>query len=305
MNVNPTVTIMMATFNGEAFIKEQLDSLIRQTYPSWKLVVHDDGSTDNTLDILAGYERRDPRITVMRDGVTRLGATGNFMHLLSHTEGELYMFCDQDDIWLEHKVTCMVETMRQYSGPTLVYANANFYKNGGVVEQKTTTIHPTGLRNFLFFNSGIQGCSIMINAELINFLRPFPSLLVMHDHLFTLGAISFGKVVYLDKILMWYRQHGSNASGAQHLGVRARWLNFFRRDKPVVDRHHFLANRAFYRHYLSKLTLSDKQAFNGYFRYCESKSRVKRILIILKHRFSLGDKIGVLFLKTLIRKPIG
>src|SRR3546814_2524538 len=136
----------------------------------------------------------------------------------------------------------------------LVYANAHFYKDVAVVEQETTTIHPSSLRNFLFFNSGIQGCSIIINAELVNLLRPFPPILVMHDHLFTLGAISFGRVIYLDDVLMWYRQHGKNASGEQHLGIGARLLHFFKRGKPVVDRCHLLTNHAFYEHYFDKLS---------------------------------------------------
>lgn len=295
----------MATFNGEAYLKAQLDSLIGQTYTLWELVVHDDGSTDNTLAILASYAELDSRITVMEDEVKGLGARGNFIHLINHTRGTFYMFCDQDDIWLENKVACMVEEIRRLKGPALVYANAYFYKNGAIVEQRATTIHPSGLRNFLFFNSGIQGCSIIVNAELVNLLRPFPPVLVMHDHLLTLGAISFGKVKCLDSILMWYRQHENNVSGGQHLGLGVRVLNFFRRDKPVVDRHHFLANRSFYEHYFDKLAPADKQVFDRYFQYCESKSRIKRMIIILKHRFSLGDKKGILFLKTLIRKPIG
>src|SRR3546814_8580678 len=139
----------------------------------------------------------------MNDGIIGLGAVGNFIHLIKRTRGEHYIFCDQDDIWLENKVACMVDAIKGHKGPTLVYANAHFYKDGAVVEQETTTIHPSSLRNFLFFNSGIQGCSIIINAELVNLLRPFPPLLVMHAHLFTLGALSFGRVISLDEVLMW------------------------------------------------------------------------------------------------------
>src|SRR3546814_396876 len=146
----------MATFNGEAYLRQQLDSLIRQTCVSWNLVVHDDGSTDGTLAILSEYQELDPRITLMNDGTSGLGAVGNFIHLINRTRGEHYMFCDQDDIWLENKVACMVDAIKGHKGPTLVYANAHFYKDGAVVEQETTTIHPSSLRNFLFFNSCIQ-----------------------------------------------------------------------------------------------------------------------------------------------------
>src|SRR5690606_36502487 len=129
---------------------------------------------------------------------------------------------------------------------------------GTVVGQEATTIHPSSLRNFLFFNSGIQGCSIIINAEVVHLLRPFPSVLAMHDHLLTLGTITSGRVIYLDKVLMWYRQHGKYVSDAEHEGIVARLLTDSRRGKPVVDRSHILPNRAFYEHYFGKLAPADR-----------------------------------------------
>lgn len=305
MNASPLVTILMATFNGEAYLKAQLDSLIGQTYKSWQLIVHDDGSTDHTLAILSEYQTLDSRIVVMADAVSGLGATGNFLHLINRAHGALYMFCDQDDIWLENKVAVMVEAIKDREGPMLVYANAYFYKDGSVVKQKATLIHPSTLRNFLFFNSGIQGCSIIMNAQLVDLLRPFPSVLAMHDHLFTLGAISLGKIFYVDEILMWYRQHKGNVSGHQQLGIYARIASFFKRGKPVMSQYHYKANRAFYERYFEKLEPRSRSIFRAYFQYGESNSRLKRAFIILKYGFSLGNKKGVLFLKTLIRKPMG
>ena len=303
-NTDPLVTILLATFNGAAYLKEQLDSLIRQTYVSWELVVHDDGSTDGTLDILAEYSEMEPRMMLLDDGVTGLGAVGNFIHLLNHVRGDLYMFCDQDDIWLENKVASMVNVIKGHHGPALVYANAHFYKGGTVVKQNTTVMHPSSLRNTLFLNSGVQGCSTLVNAALVELLRPFPETLAMHDHLFTMGAVSFGRIIYVDRVLMWYRQHDQNVTGGQHVGWASRLKSFFSRGKPVISRPHFIANEAFYRHYFEKFNPDDHRLFKKYFQYGYCKSRIKRIFIVLKHGFSLGDKKGVLFLKTLLRKPI-
>src|SRR5690606_4637228 len=295
----------MATFNGAAYLKEQLDSLIRQTYVSWKLIVHDDGSTDGTTAILKEYAAQDSRIMLMEDGVTGLGAERNFIHILNHTRGDFYMFCDQDDIWLPDKVACMMDAIKGYNEPALVYSNAYFYKSGTIIKQMTTTLHPSTLRNTLFLNSGVQGCSTLINAKLVELLRPFPETLAMHDHLVTLGAVSFGRVIYLDRVLMWYRQHTRNVTGGQHLGWGVRLTNFFRRDKPVIDQKHFAATCAFYQQYFEQLTPSDQSVFEKYFQYGMCKSRIKRIFIIVKHGFSLGNKKGILLLKTLFRKTIG
>ena len=295
----------MATFNGADYIREQLDSLLNQTYRHWRLIVHDDGSTDGTVGIVNEYCRRDPRMMLLTDGISNLGAACNYLHLLNGTNADLYLFCDQDDVWLPHKMERMVDVISPIKQPALVYANGYYYRSGRVVSQRTTTIHPRTLRDSLFFNSGIQGCSVIVNAQLIALLKPFPEVVAMHDHLLTMAAVAFGKIRYIDEVLTWYRQHERNVTGNQQFGYYTKIRSFFTNNRPVIDAVHFKANKHFYDRYRELLDDEQRMLFGAYFQYAGIRSIWGRVLIVIKNGFSLGDKKGVLLLKTLFRKPIG
>ena len=295
----------MATFNGADYIGEQLDSLLNQTYRHWRLVVHDDGSTDHTVAIVTDYCAKDPRITLLADGVSGRGAARNYLHLLHEIKAGLYMFCDQDDVWLPNKVERMVAAISTKKQPSLVYANGYFYRSGRVIPQKTTTIHPRTLQDSLFFNSGIQGCSVIVNEQLVALLKPFPGQVAMHDHLLTMAAVTFGEISYIDEVLTWYRQHERNVTGNQQLGYYAKIHSFFTSGMPVIDEGHFTANKAFYERYRELLADDRRALFNAYFQYASTRSVWKRALLVVRNGFSLGDRKGVLLLKTLFRKPIG
>lgn len=303
--VSPCVDILMATYNGEAYLSEQLDSLLNQTYKHWRLTIHDDGSTDRTLAIIRQYVAQDSRITLLDDGVIGLGSAHNFLHLMERVEGEYYLCCDQDDIWLPEKIEKMLKIAQGFDGPAMVYCNAYLYAEGKVLPRFSTQIHPSSLRNTLFFNSGIQGCAVLVNRALLDTLRPFPDKVAMHDHLLTIGAVTFGTIRYLDEGLIWYRQHGLNVTGSQPRGFWSRIKLFFEADKPVVSRTHFDANHAFFIRYGNAMDQVSSRLFQAYFQYGQCRSVLKRLFILLRFGFTLGNKRGILFFKTLIRKPIG
>ena len=99
------VAILMSTYNGERYLREQIDSLLNQTYKDWKLYIRDDKSTDGTVSIIEGYVRVYPdQIVYKSDGFGNLGAGCSFMQLLSSIDSDYYMFCDQDDVWMEDKI---------------------------------------------------------------------------------------------------------------------------------------------------------------------------------------------------------
>lgn len=104
MSHSPLVTIVMSTYNGEKFIRAQLDSLIAQEYVNWCLLIRDDGSSDGTAEILGEYQSRDARISIVRDMHGNLGPARSFIVLLQQVSSPIFMCCDQDDIWLPHKV---------------------------------------------------------------------------------------------------------------------------------------------------------------------------------------------------------
>lgn len=302
---DPRIDILMATYNGEAHLAEQLDSLLRQTYANWRLTIHDDGSTDGTLAVIRQYAAQDARIGLLDDGITGLGAARNFLHLMEQVEGQYYLFCDQDDIWLPEKIEKMYWAIRAYDGPAMAYANSYLYADGEALPRFSTQIHPRSLRDTLFFNSGIQGCAVIANRALLDKLKPFPAHVAMHDHLLTLGAVTFGTVRYLGEGLMWYRQHDLNVTGQQPRGFRNRLALFFQAGKPVISQAHFDANRAFFAQYAGRMDGAATRLYRAYFRYGQSRSVLKRLFILLRHGFTLGNKRGVLLLKTMIRKPVG
>ncbi|MGK6349753.1 glycosyltransferase [Parapedobacter sp. DT-150] len=299
----PAVDILMATYNGSEYLTMQVESVLRQTYSHWRLLIHDDGSLDDTLELIRHFQKRDKRIQLLDDGVRGLGAAGNYMHLMKHATADLCMFCDQDDIWFEDKVNKLVAVIKDERQPAAAYANAFFYKQGNTY-RKTTDIHPSRLNNTLFMNSGIQGCSLIVNRQLMNLVKPFDGKIVMHDHLLTLAAITFGKLIYLDKVLMLYRQHEQNTTDNHQVNWLDRLHSFLFGKNAVVDRRHFEANYAFYAYFAARLPERDKRLFRAYFEYTETPTVMGRLKLVWKNGFQLGNRKGLLLVKTLVRKAI-
>ena len=156
------VDILMATYNGEAFVEEQVRSIVNQTYTDWRLLIHDDGSTDKTLDILHRLAHKDKRIVVIEDETSKLGVAKNFIHLVTKSSAPFCMFCDQDDIWLPNKVEKMLHAIQQYNQniPQVLYTNAFLWNpERGIISDKNTLTYPTTIRQTLFLNTGIQGAA--------------------------------------------------------------------------------------------------------------------------------------------------
>ncbi|MER3478802.1 MAG: glycosyltransferase family 2 protein, partial [Leptolyngbya sp. ERB_1_2] len=109
----PNVDILLATYNGADFLGEQLDSLLRQTYRDWQLLIRDDGSEDQTLNIIESYiTSRSRQIYLFKDNHRALGAVGNFAKLIKYSQAEYTLFCDQDDVWLKEKLELSLKRMQ-------------------------------------------------------------------------------------------------------------------------------------------------------------------------------------------------
>lgn len=225
------ITILLATYNGAKYLEQQLESIIAQSYQDWELVIHDDGSSDSTLEILCRYEGELPgKILVVRDGVRAGGAKQNFSHLLGFAKGDYVMFCDQDDVWLPKKVERTLSVMLQEEQfdpgkPVLVHTDLK------VVDQNLTVICDSmvrgqrllgGIENLdevLMCNS-VTGCTVMINSALRELSTVIPDEAVMHDWWLACVALrSGGKIGFIDEPLILYRQHGDNTVGFKGFGV--------------------------------------------------------------------------------------
>lgn len=222
------IDIIMATYNGEKFISTQLDSILEQNCKEWKLMIHDDGSTDSTVDIIMDYVRRYPdKIEFIDDGIKTGGAKYNFFHLLSMTESEYIMFADQDDYWEKDKVgnaLAKIKHIEKKYGdiPLMLHGDLkvtddklNITSESLFVTQKLNK-NKNKIEDILVQNN-VTGCTVICNRKIINMCKVMPEEAIMHDWWLALIAASFGKIVYMGQAGILYRQHDNNTEGAINL----------------------------------------------------------------------------------------
>ena len=301
------VDILMATYNGEAYAGEQIESLQKQTYTDWRLWVHDDGSTDKTVAVVQSYANKDKRIHVVDDRVKGLGVARNFLHLLQYADEEYIMFCDQDDVWLPEKLEKMVKAIssRDQSKAQAVYSNAYLWsKKRGIIADRNTLTYPTTLKQLLFLNTGIQGAAGIFNQKTRELLSVPLRHYAMHDHALLLCAMTMGEVSYIDEPLMYYRQHEhnvtGNAPGSMQKKCLQQWEN---RHIPLVSRDHLEGLRAFYEVWQDKLKEEDRETIELFLSLPE-KSFIKRMHLTARHGFKLFDSRALLLLKMCVRRYI-
>jgi len=222
------ISILMATYNGEAFVSAQIDSLLRQTEQDFVLYVRDDCSGDQTYSILQQYARQHPgKIIVSQSGQNSGSAKQNFLSLLNEHDDEYLMFCDQDDIWQPDKIERTLSAMRQaeqtYGRETPLLVHTDLC----VVDQELKVTYPSframskldyrraALNNLLVQNT-VTGCTVMFNQALHNRIVPVPEECAMHDWWLALAASAFGRIVALEnEQTVLYRQHAANEVGAK------------------------------------------------------------------------------------------
>ncbi len=236
------VAILLASYNGEKYIAQQLQSIMDQTYQNFMCYVRDDGSSDRTVEIVKTFvEKKPDHFTLVSTRSNSHGSKYNFYELIQYYKRfcneEYVMFSDQDDLWRADKVGEEVERIEGSSCPTLVFCGQEIVNEDLTTVQ--TSIHAkvkdyNKYPNSLSYRNVAAGCTICINRELL--LRAFaditPDKFVMHDWWLMLVAAYLGKIIYIDKPLMQYRQHGNNVLGADnnnYIGKAQKYLKNFRR----------------------------------------------------------------------------
>ena len=222
------VTILLATLNGEKYLKAQLESIAAQTYENWQLVVGDDGSTDQTLEILKEFQKEHPnQVTIYENNPPFGSAKGNFINLLRNSYGPHFMFCDQDDVWKRDKIYLTLQKMEaletRYGDkvPILVHSDLSVVdENLEMVAEsffQYANLPKRVMLNRLIVQNSVTGCTVMINRCLQQFfLRQLPiPKIIMHDYWAALSAKVFGKIGFVNEPTMLYRQHGHNSVGAK------------------------------------------------------------------------------------------
>jgi len=252
--MNLPVYIILATFNGAEFLADQLDSLISQTKAQWTLLIRDDGSTDNTLEIIQDHAQKDERIQLLAsDGGVSGSALENFSILLdtAYAQGAEYIFCcDQDDVWEPSKLEILLALLKTLEGksksPSLVHHDL------AVVNESLEPIadsfidlmqlQPSDQHNpqRLITRNEVTGCAMACNRALLGIALPVSDQAVMHDWWLALCAGYFGRLAFIPEKLVKYRQHGDNTIGAKSfwhgLNPFTNWVAGWRRgDEEFVS----------------------------------------------------------------------
>jgi glycosyltransferase involved in cell wall biosynthesis len=209
----------MATYNGEKYIKQQIDSILNQIDSNDELIISDDGSTDNTLKIIRSYDdnrivlihhKQNLKIKKNRYSNIKL-ATNNFENALRFVRGDYVFLSDQDDVWLKNRKDECLKYLKNYD---IVLCNYNIINdNEKIICEKFLNKSP--ISKYIIFNilnMHFIGCCIAFNRKILNYILPFPASLFVHD--IWIGSIGskLGEFCFIDKILHSYRRHESNIS---------------------------------------------------------------------------------------------
>lgn len=206
-------SIVMATYNGEKYIKEQIDSILLNMGDNDELIISDDGSKDKTVKIIKDYMKKDSRI-ILIDGPKK-GIKQNFANAISHASGKYIYLSDQDDVWNNDKIKVMSKYLKQYDCVT---------HNAKIVN---SNLEDTNLTCFEFrksakgkikniYKNRYIGCCMAFKAELIDFVLPIPDEIEMHDQWIGLIAEKYGKSIFVNDCLIKYRRHENNSSQMKH-----------------------------------------------------------------------------------------
>lgn len=218
------VNVLISTYNGEKYIREQIESIQKQTYQNIAIYVRDDGSTDGTVSILQEYEKKG-EITLLRG--ENLGFGGSFLTLLKESEnGDYWAFCDQDDVWLEDKVTWAVEWLEKQDEKIPCMFHSAYYLTDENLKIEASYLPPE--KPYTFRKSITEvlhmGFASVINKALRDeMLKGEISHITSHDHWAELIVMKYGKVKFDDREAAYHRRLTYSLSG-NSMKARIRWL---------------------------------------------------------------------------------
>lgn len=246
-----TIAVCMCTYNGERYLREQLDSIAAQTRPPGKLVAFDDGSSDRTVDILRDFASQAPFPVQIEINGVNLGPALNFSQISRIEDADYVFSCDQDDVWLPEKISTEMAAMRALEDrhgadvPLLVHSDLE------TVDQDLKRIAPSfmashGYRHsdnalgILIAQNFVTGCTTVVNRPAIEVAMPVPEAAIMHDWWMALVVAVCGHIGFVSRPMVRYRQHESNRIGARPRGLMARWRGSSRRGRKLNAQRHLL-----------------------------------------------------------------
>ena len=253
------IDIVLATYNGQDFLAEQIKSIQTNVgYHKWvhKIIVTDDGSIDNTQNIVATLAEQDNKIIWIENTSGKKGPKDNFAFGLSQSTADYIMLCDQDDIWLPHKIECSMQHLKQAESTLPPHTPLLIFSDKQIVDENLQQICNSYFKlkniskewhfkfNQLCQQNVISGCTTLFNRALIDKALPMPEKAYMHDWWLALVAHRCGEIVFIDQALIQYRQHHANVIGAKHRGLFSLCFQFFKHLKAFKKSQQALINQA-------------------------------------------------------------
>lgn len=311
---SPHIQILLACFNGEKFLAEQLDSILAQSMQDFEILIRDDGSSDSTLSIVKEYQERFPQKIRLIPSSRRLGVIGNFNALLEASTADYLLFSDQDDIWLKDKVKLQVDALKKgeekygKSTPLLVHTDLT------VVDSEQTIISPSFWQfskidpvkgqslNRLLVQNTVTGCAMGINRALASIGAPIPGQALMHDWWLALVAKLTGHILVLKESTLLYRQHANNTLGAKSPSLKRKVIKGLRflfipdDSLPEIEKRELQAKSLFER--FSGCSSAEAKKVLVVYLKAPDMSKWRRKWTFLKYRFfrsGVGKNVAYLF----------
>jgi glycosyltransferase involved in cell wall biosynthesis len=303
----PIVEVLLATYNGERFLREQIDSILTQDYVNLRVLARDDGSSDATVSILNEYAERLPdRFRVMPPSAGTGSPKDNFLKLMRASSAQYICFSDQDDIWLPDKVSRTKRVMNELEArwgadiPLLVFTDAH------VVDDQLRTLHesfwthekiePDRIHHLalLLGRSVVTGCTMLLNRPLLELSFAMPSEAPMHDRWIGLLACAIGKAHAVRTQTLLYRQHDRNVAGIGESTVSLPEL-LRRLVKREARRAQWMISQrqaeAFLRAYSAELSQEHRDLLRAYLLCGAKESRLFRIMTFIRYGFCRWNSI--------------
>ncbi|MEA5084321.1 MAG: glycosyltransferase family 2 protein [Lachnospiraceae bacterium] len=296
------ISILLASYNGEKYIAQQIESVINQTYEDFILYINDDCSTDKTYEVEKKFEAKYPeKIKVTRSEKNSGSAKHNFMKMMLEHKDDYIMLCDQDDVWLPKKIEITLEKMQQLEKnnggrkPILVHSDLK------IVDDNLNMIAPsfrkfmyadynkTCLNNLLIQNI-VTGCTVMYNRSLGDLIKKPEGYMVMHDWWLAIIAAAFGSIHHVNEPTILYRQHNNNSIGVRNMRslkfIIAYMLRFKKIKKALTDTYN--QAEAFYRTYSVEMNSEQKKLTRDYYLLAKKNKLVKIYTVFKLKTFKNG-----------------
>ena len=289
------ITIVLATCNGELYIKEQLDSLLTQSFKDYRIIIGDDCSTDNTLLILKEYQVKHSNIVILRNR-ERLGVVSNFEKLIKYANSDYIALCDQDDIWHKDKLLQAFNTLEKYNNQLIPLL---FHSDLQVINAQKIKLHKSffKMRSYIFpversidimlGRCGVMGNTMMFNKALKEKILPFPKDLEVHDYWIALVNEFFGKRISFLHPLVDYRIHNTNTSNSLNKINKKRGLKIFL-NRNIRLPYHDIKREKVLKEFLNRFTIEekDKNIINHFINYLSLNQYNKLYIISLVFRYN-------------------